>query len=280
MHRNTSNITSDQRILHWFGLTSASVLFVAGRLKASHLFSVMFHFQVVDSWLSMFVCLLEIGLAVFLFNQNHSRTVWLVAAAVFGVFLIVSSVAAFAGSQTCDCFGAVLAKPYYVALLDCVLFFGALFCYFSCDASDKRPGENKANAFRAILVIAATLAILAAREMGAGNVIGAAPLVATLGTEELQENGWVRATMDLANRSGSPVNVIGLRGNCSVKVGTPGSMPMEFNDEIATVSVFFKPPANAKLGVVPVRVLYQRDSVIGEYVFKFKVNVAAQKGSV
>lgn len=262
---------------------AAGALVVAAMLKTSATYTEVYHFGFLfeESGLAQVAAICgiaigEIALALWLLNFPACRQVWLIAGVVFFVLFAVSLSEAFAGKQSCDCFGAVIVRPYYTTSLDLSL---ALLCLFSVYLL--RQGTYFVNGRRLLttglmsLVIFITgLALLYVREASSFAVTTGMPtIVASLRLDDTGANNHhpLQGNLLFAARGRGPVRIVGWERNCSLKLKTSFPLTVEAND-VARVPIILSPPTDRPIDVVPTTILIDDPAGLRKVTMNLRVN--------
>lgn len=208
----------------------AGILIAAGLLKASNAMAFLYSFGFIGfstPWSSLPIAMLEIALGVFLLRHPTSHKVWIMVTAVFTAFLFSNIFAIIEGKHSCNCFGSVVSRPFYVAALD---LFVLVLCVAWLLKNKSTSLNNNVAASRlsysysstglvAAAFIVATFSLIYSREaLGVSPLIGLPPVIGQIVTDAEQEKDRFAATLSLSSRSSGPVVLHGMRPSCSISV--------------------------------------------------------------
>ncbi len=196
----------------------------------------------------------EIVLGVWLLTGRKTAGAWFAAVATFLAFAGVSSYLGVIGQASCGCFGSIEASPWLAFAVDGIALillglgrpdFQILFAQARWQTVVMR-GLGSAVGVVAIFAIILSAAALGFGSLDAGlarlrgDVISIQPAVLDVGHGQPSET--VAASVEVINRTASPVRILGGTFDCSC--GTTENLPLTLAPgEGRRVSVYMRLPA-------------------------------------
>ncbi len=241
----------------------AGILIAAGLLKASDTIAYLYNFGLGAStlWASLPVVFLEIVLGIFLLRHPLSFRVWALTAIFFTAFLLSNLFAIVEGKHSCNCFGAVVSRPFYVAMLDLVVLVACVVWLLRKKNRDVNvskstmPCSFSATSVLAITFVAVSFSLVYLRESyGVAPLIGLPPVIGRIVLDTEPTGNQFVANLSLASRASGLVVIHGMQPSCSMSIDTEFPIRVEQNFP-TTVPVHCRNDGDATVDFVSVTLL-------------------------
>jgi hypothetical protein len=215
----------------WVAVTLGSLLLVAAGLKLCGLrVSAVPHVGLLYApWAQLAVLEWEVVLGLWLLWRRQPLASWLAALGTFTVFAGVSGYLGWIGLASCGCFGSLQASPWHACAVDVLALLALAWGRPDVGSLGQTPRQALTQAGGVLLLFCGGAALVLGLLAGAGALVfgsADAALARIRGERVSVRPGMVdlgrgapgqavEATVELINRTASPVRIVGGTSDCS-----------------------------------------------------------------